>query len=166
MKKILALVLALIMCLSLAACGDKAAPKSSNESGNQPGNDHADNKDGFTAIDVDKAHRVSDIEITGMKMGKEQYAVDEPITVTVTWTGTPAENTWIGIIPADTPHGSEEENDNYDIDYRYFFDMKSGDAFVFDSISLEPGDYTMRINEYDDGGAELAWCAFSVVGNP
>ncbi len=173
MKKFLALVLALMLCLSLAACGDKPASKSSEKPSNQPSNepsnnssnDAADQEDGFTALEVDEDARISDIEITGMKMGKEQYAVDEPITVTVTWKGKPAEDAWIGIIPADTPHGSEEKNDEYDVDYRYFSDMKSGDVFTFEYITLEPGEYTMRVNETDGGGAELAWCAFSVIGN-
>lgn len=163
-KKILALVLALVMCLSLAACGDKPAPGNSNEPNNPSSNSSTENKDGFTALEVDKDKRVSDIEITGMKMEKEQYAVGEAIMVTVTWKGTPADDTWIGIIPADTPHGSEEKNDEYDVDYRYFTDAKSGDIFAFENISLEPGDYTMRINESDAGGVELAWCAFSVKG--
>ncbi len=164
MKKIIALLLVLLMCLSLAACGDKPSPGNSNEQSNLSSNNSTDNKDGFTALKVDKDKRISDIEITGMKMGKEKYAVGETVQVTVSWKGNPADDTWIGIIPAATSHGSEEENDAYDVDYRYFTDMKSGDTFVFENIELEPGDYTMRVNESDAGGAELAWCAFSVKG--
>lgn len=169
MKRIIALLLALLMGLSLAACASKesnAEPKqtgSAQAPAQSEGKANAGTKnDGFTALEVDKAQRICDMEITAMRMGKEEYAVDEPITVTVSWTGNYADDTWIGIIPAETPHGSEETNDEFDVDYRYFPDAQADGTFVFDSITLEPGDYTMRINESDAGGAELAWCAFKV----
>lgn len=167
MKKFLALALALIMVLALVACGGKDDPKDkpNNEpNGDQQGNSVQNEDKDFTALETDESTRICDMVVTGMKMDKEKYSVDEEIKITVTWEGTPADDTWIGIIPAEVPHGSEEENDQYDTDYRYFVDMKSGDTFVFEYGVMEPGEYTMRINESDAGGAELAWCKFTVKG--
>lgn len=158
MKKLLALLFALTMVLSLAACGGEKTddPKDAGT----PSNSQSDS-------DVTKNENkkpISDVEITSMKMGKVQYVDDGAfnLNVTVEWKGTPEANAWIGIIPADVPHGSEEKNDEFDIHYLYFGGMKSGDTFTFENITLEPGAYTLRINESDDGGAELAWCGFSV----
>lgn len=190
MKKIFALMLVLVMCLTLAACGDKPAQGEDESTSNssqpisqssepvsessepasessEPSESQAaapvvgDEKD-FNKVDVTDVSRICDMEVTGMKMSKEKYDVDEPITVAVSWNGTPAEDTWIGIIPAETPHGTEEVNDQFDVAYFYFTEKSSGDSFVFEGVPLEPGDYTMRINESDAGGAELAWCEFTV----
>lgn len=160
-KKIFALALVLMLACALAACGKGAATDSGGaQSAQSAQNGAAAGADGFT-VPKTEAARVSDMKVTGLRMGKQTYAVGEVLTVTVNWEGTPAEDAWIGIHPADTPHGSEETNDQYDIDYRYFTDCKSGDTFTFE-IALEAGDYTMRVNESDSGGAELAWCGFSV----
>lgn len=175
MKKLLAVLLALIMCLSFAACGDKKAPENNSEPvspSTNTGNDIApqtetetktQNDENFTALDVKKEDRISDLKITGMKMGKDVYDVGEPIEVTVTWEGTPYDDAWIGVIPAEIAHGSEEENDAYDTEYFYLLEKNSGDTFVFEYAVSEPGTYTIRINESDGGGAELAWCGFIVA---
>lgn len=170
MKKIVALLLVSVMALSLAACGDKPSQGGDAQGNSEPGLvqggdavNGSESKGGFNVVEADSAQRVSDLKITGLKMGKDTYAANEIITATVEWTGTPYSDTWIGIIPDDVPHGSEEKNDEYDISYLYFTDRQSGDVFSFEDAVLEPGKYTLRINESDAGGAELAWCAFTVT---
>lgn len=175
MKKIFTVLLALTLVFTLAACGndkepakDNTDPANSQGSENQASNsgDEAkpsvEKKDGFTALTPDKALRKSDIEITGLKTGKEKFKSEEAITFTLSWTGTPLEDTWIGIIPADIPHGDEEKNDEFDVDYKYLPALESGKEFSFEGLNLEPGKYTLRVNESDSGGAELAWCEFTV----
>lgn len=180
MKKILtvALVLALAVALvfALTACGiiggvsgakdEDAKDAGSANSGETAisgtkGSAAGNKKGDFNVPEVDKSKRVSDMEITNLKVDKESFKVDEPITFTVEWSGTYAESAWIGIVPAEVAHGDEEENDSYDLDYIYFGDLDGGREPMFE-ITLEPGDYTLRVNESDDGGAELAWCAFKV----
>ncbi len=150
MKKILAILLALIMLLSLTACGEK--------------DNNTDANNNFNKVDVDQSKRVSDLEITDIKLNKKSYDVNEPIAVTVSWTGTPDTSAWIGIVPANVKHGNEEENDAYDVDYRYLIDCESGKSTTFET-ELEPGEYTIRVNEADDGGVELAWIGFTVNGS-
>lgn len=158
MKKLIALILALVTVLSLTACGERT----DNSEGTDNFTSGNDSDSGSTA----SAGAASAIQIKDVRIDNTSYGDDGSFTmnVTVDWEGTPEDNAWIGIIPADVEHGSEEKNDEYDISYLYFNGMKSGDTFVFENITLEPGDYTLRINESDDGGAELAWCGFSVSG--
>lgn len=149
MKKLLALTLALLMLVSFAACGGDGGKE------DPPA-------EGFNRINVDKDKRVCTMVVTGMKMGKEVYTEGEDISVTVSWTGDYADDSWIGIVPADIEHGDELLNDEHDLYYEYFADTKSGHTFTFNILELEPGKYTMRINETDGGGFELAWCEFTV----
>lgn len=176
MKKILALLLALTTMLSLAACGgkkDDSKSKESEKTSQTQASEPPTQSDvkvntpsvvNSNELDVAKDNRVSTLEITGIKIGKANYAEDGLITlnVTVDWKGDYTDSAWIGIIPADVPHGEEEKNDEFDMDYRYFKDLKSGAEFAFNPITMEPGDYTLRVNEKDDGGAELAFCNFKV----
>lgn len=169
MKKKLTYFMALTLMLSLTACNGKESESKKTENNNQSVSDKTqsstDSKNSdFTALDVKKGDRKSDMEITDLKMGKKSYEVDEPVSVTVSWKGTPYDDAWIGIIPYDVSHGSEEENDVYDVCYYYFSELESGKSFDFDT-HLEPGEYTVRVNESDNGGPELAWCAFTVTGS-
>ncbi len=180
MKKIIAFVLALVMILPLAACGGKgeaevaevshSAPQtqssaqsgsSSQDAGASQSTDASQSKVDYNVPEIDQSKRMSDIEITSLKMSKKSYSADEPIVVTVTWKGTPAEDCWVGIIPAEVEHGDEYLNDEHDVDYRYLSGEVSGEEIVFETY-LEPGDYTMRVNENDNGGVELGWCEFKV----
>ncbi len=174
MKKWFTLFLLLMLLLSLAACGAEEAPPAPEAPGTAqkdpvqqqpPSGDTAQEGD-FTVPEIDPALRATDLKITELKTGKKLYAPGEGITVTLKWTGTPDSSAWVGIIPADVPHGDEYVNDDADVAYIYL-DGHEGDQFVFDdelSAPLTPGLYTIRVNENDGGGAELAWCAFAVVG--
>lgn len=157
MKKILAILVALTMLLALTACGEKT---------NEPNGTDDTTASSNTAVGVgsEGGNSTSTLKIKSIKIGNTTYGDDGAISlnVTVDWEGTPADDAWIGIIPAEVPHGSEEKNDEYDITYLYLKDLKSGTQFALDPVTLEPGEYTLRINESDAGGAELAWCGFSV----
>lgn len=154
MKKVLALTFALVLLLSLFACGKKEAAKD-----NAP---QQQGEGGFTPIKVEKSERQSDLEITELTVGKAVYKQEEAVTATLSWKGTPLEDAWIGIVPAHVPHGQEEVNDGEDIAYIYLYEHASGDNFVFEGLYLEPGEYTLRVHERDNGGPELCYIGFKV----
>ncbi len=163
MKRLFTVMLALIMVLSLSACSAKEeekAPAGSTQNSQQSGTAPAVEKAGFNLLEADPEKRVSDLSITALKTDKKSYASGEKINCTLQWTGTPDSSAWVGIVPAAVPHGEEEVNDNDDLEYIYLADHE-GDVFTF-TVALEPGDYSIRVNESDSGGPELAWCAFSV----
>ncbi len=176
MKKMIALLFTMMMIFSLVSCGGKkevstdnntessqqTAEETSKPAENKPAKETAsEKKDGFNLLEADESKRVSDLVITEMKTDKTSYGVGEEINLTLKWTGTPDSSAWVGIIPAEVPHGDEYVNDDADLEYIYLTDHEG--AFVF-TIELEPGMYTLRVNETDGGGAELAWCAFKVNG--
>ncbi len=183
MKRFFALWLVLALMFSLAACGggkDKTPTNTGDlqsDQARQPGDQSAENgkdapsdatgtEEDFTVPEMDAAKRTTDLKITTMKTKKKLYAPGEAITVTLKWSGTPDSGAWVGIIPADVPHGDEYVNDEADVAYIYL-SGNEGDQFVFDdelAEELAPGMYTLRVNEDDSGGAELAWCAFAVSG--
>ncbi len=156
MKKLLTVLLALLIAFLFAACGTKDSEEDTTVGFNEQ--DIAQS----TRENSESATRISDLEITEIKMSKEAYASNEPIAVSLSWSGTPESSAWVGIIPADVPHGSEEKNDEYDIDYRYLIDFENGAEIVFE-VYLEPGSYTMRVSESDGGGVELASANFTVT---
>ncbi len=104
---------------------------------------------------------IGDLTVKSLKTNKDTYKSEEPIIVTVEWTGTPADDAWVGIIPADVPHGDEKLNDEYDLEYYYIANVSSGDEITFETY-LEPGDYTMRVHDTDSDGIELASYDFKV----
>ncbi len=176
MKKLTALMLAFVMLLSLTACGggggsggttenkdnggDKQQTQTDNKQNTEKDNNKEDKKN-FNVPKLEDGKKVTDLEIVDLKLDKKAYEVDEEIRFVLTWTGTADEYAWIGIVPADTPHGDEYTNDDADVWYTYLTSMNSGEEFMAITY-LEPGKYTMRVNENDDGGAELAWVEFTV----
>jgi len=66
---------------------------------------------------------------------------------------------WVGIIPADVPHGSEATNDAHDVDYRYLQGLTWG--VVRMQVPAEPGKYEIRIHDTDNSGKE--WKAVPFV---
>jgi len=74
------------------------------------------------------------------------------------------ENAWIGIIPSNIPHGSESENDNYDLSYQYLKKQTMG-SLRFVAPSKE-GKYDFRMHDTDNNGKEIAFVTFEVTSNP
>lgn len=99
-------------------------------------------------------------EGASLKLDKEAYTPGEEIRVTF---AAPAEwgaGAWVGIIPSDVPHGSEDENDQHDIAYRYL-DKKTEGLVTF-KAPKEKGKYDIRMHDTDNNGNEITSVSFNV----
>nr|WP_321467717.1 hypothetical protein [uncultured Desulfobulbus sp.] len=85
-------------------------------------------------------------------------------TLVLEWSveGNVPDNTWIGLIPSATPHGTVSVNDAHDISYQYIGKSRSG-AMRF-TAPVQQGDYDLRIND-PQSGRELASTTFQVRVN-
>ncbi|MCP4219177.1 MAG: hypothetical protein GY765_31365 [bacterium] len=68
----------------------------------------------------------------------------------------------IVIIPSHIPHGSETENDKYDITYQYLNKKMSG-TLTF-KAPMKSGSFDFRMHDTDKGGKEIASITFTVKG--
>lgn len=93
-----------------------------------------------------------------VQFAKSEYLPGEQIDVTVIGTGLDPKG-WAGVIPSEVPHGSEETNDQHDINFKYLDDKPS----LYLVAPTKPGKYDVRLNEKDEGGKELASRSFTVV---
>lgn len=91
---------------------------------------------------------------------KTEYAAGEKLEGTYTSEGLPTD-AWLGIIPSDTPHGTEEVNDQHDVSYVYLSGKASGNLDGL-MAPTTPGQYDVRLNESDQGGMELGTASFTV----
>lgn len=87
-------------------------------------------------------------------LGKTSYKAGESIVATFTAPAELSANAWIGLIPAETPHGSEDVNDAADVAYMYV-DKKTAGSVILKAPTT-PGTYDLRMNESDGGGKEIA----------
>lgn len=69
---------------------------------------------------------------------------------------------WVGLLPADVPHGSATENDKYDLAYQYLEGKNSGDMTF--QAPEDPGNYDLRLHDSETNGKELTSIAFTVSG--
>lgn len=163
MKKLIIVAVVLAMALSLAACGAKTAPvlDSAAPEGGSSANPAAaptPDENGLVIFDVKGA-----VTLKSLTLDKAQYTSADPITVTVTADGIDENCTaWVGIVPSDVPHGSEDENDKFDIDYYYLASLENGVANF--SVTLSAGNYDIRVFDSDDAGIELGYISFVCVG--
>ena len=67
---------------------------------------------------------------------------------------------WIGIVPAEIPHGDEAVNDQHDTSYKYL-EGRTSDAFSLPNPG--PGEWTLRLHDTDNNGREIAYVAFEVT---
>jgi outer membrane protein OmpA-like peptidoglycan-associated protein len=68
---------------------------------------------------------------------------------------------WIGMIPSNIPHGSEDTNDKHDITYQYVGEKTSG-TFTFEAPDRS-GSFDLRLNDSDSSaGTEIASVTFTV----
>lgn len=95
-----------------------------------------------------------------LKLDKEAYAPGDEIRVTFTAPSEWGAGAWVGIIPSDVPHGSEDENDQHDVSYRYL-DKKTTGLLVF-TAPEEKGGYDVRMHDTDNNGNEITSVSFEV----
>jgi hypothetical protein len=102
-------------------------------------------------------------EVTpALSLAKTTFAPGEEFQVQFNTADTLPQDAWVGIIPSDTPHGSAEVNDQYDLDYEYLGGQTSG-VFTF-AAPHEPGSYDLRLNStVGSEGQEVASVTFTVV---
>lgn len=95
-----------------------------------------------------------------VKLDKVQYEPDEIITVKYSALEEYDDNAWIGLIPSEVPHGDEEENDEYDLQYHLIGSDLTGEVtFV---APTEPGHYDIRMFTSDFEGVEATYVSFEV----
>jgi len=94
-----------------------------------------------------------------LSISKTQMVCGEPFEVTVHPQSYLCPKAWVGIVPADIPHGDEERNDKFDISYKYLGDKGKG-TFSFNAPT-KPGNYDMRLHDTDNHGSEIASISFS-----
>jgi hypothetical protein len=99
-------------------------------------------------------------EGAGFTLEKTTYVPGEEIRLAFTAPATFGTNAWIGIIPADVPHGSEDENDRFDVDYQYLNKRTQG-LLIFKAPE-KPGKYDFRMHDTDDNGNEVTYIGFTV----
>lgn len=97
-----------------------------------------------------------------LSLDKSVYSPGETIVVSFVASPDWDKSAWIGIIPADTPHGKESVNDQYDITYQYI--NKATNGTMEFTAPTEPGKYDIRMHDTDDGstGKEIASVTFEV----
>ncbi len=84
---------------------------------------------------------------------KPKYAPNEEIVVTFSINTPLADDAWVGIVPSDTPHGSESENDAVDIAFAYMRDAQDG--LIILEAPYDAGNYDIRLFSTDADGVEL-----------
>ena len=73
-----------------------------------------------------------------------RFAIDSPATL--------GDGAWVGLIPSSVPHGSEDVNDQHDIDYVY---VGGADRTYELAAPREPGRYDLRLHDRHPGGVEI-----------
>jgi hypothetical protein len=96
-----------------------------------------------------------------VQLDKETYFPGQQISVVALATGL-QDSAWVGVLPAALPHGSEEENDSHDLDYKTVM----GETQLILVAPTEPGDYDVRLHDSDQEGKEVASRRFKVVPDP
>lgn len=95
-----------------------------------------------------------------LTLSKEQFKPGEKIEVRFSVAAAVNPKAWVGLFPASAPHGSEDENDAYDMDYEYIGNRTSG--VVSFRAPSKPGQYDFRLHDSNRHGNEIATVDFSV----
>lgn len=95
-----------------------------------------------------------------LTLEKTSYVPEEEIRLAFTAPGVWGSTAWIGIIPSDVPHGSEDENDRHDIAYQYL--SKRTQGLITFKAPDRPGKYDFRMHDTDNGGNEITFISFIV----
>jgi hypothetical protein len=83
-----------------------------------------------------------------IELQRTNYAPGEKIVATFTADPTWGTSAWIGVIPSDTKHGTEADNDAADVAYKYL-DGKASGSVEFNAPT-QKGRYDLRMMNGDD----------------
>ena len=101
-------------------------------------------------------------EETEITLDKASYEAGEDVIVTYDIVEELDENAWVGIVPSDTVHNSEDAADEVDSDYEYLEGSKSGTKTLM--APSDVGNYDVRIYTSDQTDAdELGYASFAVT---
>jgi len=90
-----------------------------------------------------------------MALDKSSYQAGEAIVITLAINTPLASDAWVGIVPADTPHGLEADGDAVDVTYEYVSNAVDGQVTLY--APSEAGSYDVRLFNTDaSDGVELA----------
>ena len=100
-------------------------------------------------------------EVPAIKItpSRSSYKSDEYINFSFISPELP-DDAWIGIVPAEIPHGDEAVNDQHETSYKYLEGRTSG---AFSLPNPGPGEWTLRLHDTDNNGREIAYVAFEVT---
>lgn len=165
---LIAFALVLTLLTTGAGCslfGNKSTNANANKNANKNTNAVATNKNVNAATaNTNKATETNinvAVEETTIETDSISYAAGEEITVTYDIVETLGDGAWIGIVPSDTAHGSEEDGDAADVDWQYLNGSTSG-TMTF-SAPTEAGDYDIRAYDSEmESGIELGYDTFTV----
>ncbi|MEZ0374468.1 MAG: hypothetical protein ACAI44_35600 [Candidatus Sericytochromatia bacterium] len=91
---------------------------------------------------------------------KTQFKPGETVKLQFRAPGSFLSSAWLGIVPANVPHGEESENDKFDKSYEYLEGKTSGELSF--NMPEEPGSYDFRMHDRDDSGKEACYQTFTV----
>ncbi len=95
-----------------------------------------------------------------LELDKTDYLPGEDVQIQFTASADWAANAWVGIVPSNTPHGSEATNDAHDVAYEYLDGRASGTLTL--KAPGQAGSWDVRMNDTDDNGKEVASVTFKV----
>ena len=93
-----------------------------------------------------------------INLSKSSFKGNEGIDFTFVAPELP-DDAWIGIVPAEIPHGDEAVNDEHETSFKYLEGRTRGG---FNLPNPGPGQWTLRMHDTDNNGRELAYAAFTV----
>jgi hypothetical protein len=96
-------------------------------------------------------------QAANLQLEKDTFGRGEEVTISFT---TPPDfwGAWIGLVPAEVPHGDEQTGDEYDINYEFTGGATRGTLTM--ETPLRPGTYDFRL--YPGDGSEAASVTFIV----
>jgi hypothetical protein len=95
-----------------------------------------------------------------LKLKQTLFAAGQAVTVSFQAPGTWDPSAWVGVVPSGIPHGSEEVNDQHDLEYRYLSRRAQG-QLTFTAPS-QAGRYDLRMHDTDSQGREITYVTFEV----
>lgn len=98
-----------------------------------------------------------------LQLDKTEYTPGEEMHIRFSAPAGLAANAWVGIVPAETPHGSEADNDAADVAFEYIDGRTQGVVVL--PAPEQPGSYDIRMFDSDGDGQELFSVNITVTGS-